>query len=54
MTRLPVADFDTMEKVLMNLGCQAARQKGATFSTGTRTEEQRPSPAIPDEILSDL
>jgi predicted RNA binding protein YcfA (HicA-like mRNA interferase family) len=28
MTRLPVVDFKTMEKVLLKLGFQPARQKG--------------------------
>jgi predicted RNA binding protein YcfA (HicA-like mRNA interferase family) len=29
MTRLPIVDFKTMEKVLLNLGFQVIRQKGA-------------------------
>ncbi|GAB4326138.1 MAG: type II toxin-antitoxin system HicA family toxin [Candidatus Sumerlaeia bacterium] len=29
MTRLPIVDFKTMEKVLLRLGFQAARQKGS-------------------------
>lgn len=29
MTRLPVVDFRTMEKVLLNLGFKAVRQKGS-------------------------
>jgi predicted RNA binding protein YcfA (HicA-like mRNA interferase family) len=29
MTRLPVVDFKTMEKVLLKLGFQASRQKGS-------------------------
>lgn len=29
MTRLPIVDFKKMERVLVNLGFQAARQKGS-------------------------
>jgi len=29
MTRLPIVDFKTMEKVLLYLGFQAVRQKGS-------------------------
>ncbi len=29
MTRLPVVDFKTMEKILLSLGFQAVRQKGS-------------------------
>ncbi len=29
MTRLPIVDFTTMEKVLLSLGFQAVRQKGS-------------------------
>jgi len=29
MTRLPIVDFPTMEKVLLSLGFQAVRQKGS-------------------------
>jgi predicted RNA binding protein YcfA (HicA-like mRNA interferase family) len=29
MTRLPIVNFKTMEKVLFNLGFQTARRKGA-------------------------
>ena len=29
MTRLPIVDFRTMERVLLDLGFQAVRQKGA-------------------------
>jgi predicted RNA binding protein YcfA (HicA-like mRNA interferase family) len=29
MTRLPIIDFKTMEKVLLHLGFQAVRQKGS-------------------------
>jgi predicted RNA binding protein YcfA (HicA-like mRNA interferase family) len=29
MTRLPIVNFKTMEKVLLNLGFQIARSKGA-------------------------
>lgn len=29
MTRLPIVDFATMEKVLLSLGFQAVRQKGS-------------------------
>jgi len=29
MTRLPVVDFKTMEKVLLHLGFQVVRQKGS-------------------------
>ena len=31
MTRLPIVDFKTMEKVLLNLGFQNTRSKGAHF-----------------------
>jgi len=53
MTRLPVVDFRTMEKVLLEMGSPPGK-KGATYSTGTRTEEQQCFPAILDEILPDL
>lgn len=29
MTRLPIVDFQTMEKILYDLGFQAVRQKGS-------------------------
>ena len=29
MTRLPIVDFPTMEKVLLSLGFEAVRQKGS-------------------------
>ena len=29
MTKLPIVDFSTMEKVLFSLGFQVARQKGS-------------------------
>lgn len=29
MTRLPIVDFKTMEKVLLNLGFECVRQKGS-------------------------
>jgi predicted RNA binding protein YcfA (HicA-like mRNA interferase family) len=54
MTRLPVVDFKTMEKVLLKLGFQAARQKGNHLFYRHPKEEQRPFPAILDEILPDL
>jgi predicted RNA binding protein YcfA (HicA-like mRNA interferase family) len=31
MTRLPIVDFKTMEKVLLNLGFQNTRSKGSHF-----------------------
>jgi predicted RNA binding protein YcfA (HicA-like mRNA interferase family) len=31
MTRLPIVDFKTMEKVLVNLGFQNTRSKGSHF-----------------------
>ncbi len=31
MTRLPIVDFKTMEKVLLHLGFQNTRSKGAHF-----------------------
>jgi predicted RNA binding protein YcfA (HicA-like mRNA interferase family) len=42
MTKLPVTDARTMEKVLVNLGFAAVRQKGSQFSIAMSTDALRP------------
>jgi len=49
MTRLPIVDFSTMEKVLLSLGFQSVRQKAATYSIVTLMAEPLPFPIIPGE-----
>lgn len=54
MTRLPIVDFKTMEKVIVNLGFKNTRSKGSYFFTAMPMAEQPPSPITREGIYPDL
>jgi hypothetical protein len=50
MTRLPIVDFKTMERVLLSLVLRLSDRKEAMYSTDTQMGEQLPYPVTQVEI----
>jgi hypothetical protein len=53
MSKLPMANFKTMDKMLRRLGFEAVRQKGSHVFRGMQTAGQLPFPTTVIGILLD-